>query len=241
MDDCLTAIYPEYITEYQEFHKAIALNLNRMIWNIAFLKKAKEAQETGATCRNDFAISHLYKNEFELLVLRLHRTLLDEGADVITLPQLRNNLFSKYLVSNYKAPLQEKLHNSLWDAPETIAARKRIEQTVPSFRNHYIAHTLSGETDEYSVSFIDAETVVMAACDLLKQLGFDMDSFYLGKERFYLNFKEEKEASENFLDEFFMYQQISAWCIKEITCTYSFGEPSEIVKSKVSQINSLLK
>lgn len=108
-NDCSDFIYPEYITEYQELHKAICLNLNRMIWNIAFLKKAIESQESGARCRNDFVIGHLFKNEFELLILRLNRTFFDEGQDVITLSRLKDNLFSKYLFPEHKDNLRISL------------------------------------------------------------------------------------------------------------------------------------
>ncbi len=65
-NECSAFIYRDYITEYQELHKAVFLNLNKLIWNIAFLKKAK-------------------------MILRLSRSLFDEGQDVITLKRLRNN------------------------------------------------------------------------------------------------------------------------------------------------------
>lgn len=202
MDSCLAYIKPEYISEYQEYHKAICLNLNRMIWNIAFLKKAKEAQEKGIPCRNDFVIGHLYKNEFEVLVLRLHRTLLDEGADAMTLPHLKNYLFSRYLIPEKKAEVGGNLRNCYWESGETVAARRRIGEAVPTFRTHYIAHTLIGETEELSVSFLDAEKVVMAACDYLGKLSFGLKDFYLGTDRALLNFEEEKVASEGFLEDF---------------------------------------
>lgn len=243
-DECSTFIKSEYIAEYQELHKAICLNLNRMIWNIAFLKKSKEAQENGARCRNDFVIGHLYKNEFELLILRLHRTLFDEGQDVITLPRLRDNLFKKYLLNDCKQDLIIALKDNQWDSPEVEAAKRNLVRNVPALRNHYIAHTLVGEPDEYSVSFLDAEKVVMAACDLLNKLSFGLESFYFGREKFYLNYESEKTSSEQFLEEFFTFQQTSAWCIKELNCSYaskyqSEDDQSEIVRKKIDSLNSL--
>ncbi len=218
-DEHASFIYPAYISEYQELHKAICLNLNRMIWNIAFLKKAKEAQENGARCRNDFIIEHLYKNEFELLVLRLNRTFFDEGQDVITLSRLKDNLFAKYLLPEYKIILSKSLHDVTWDSCEIVAARRRLKEAVPIFRNQFIAHTLMGEIDELSVSLLDSEKVVMASCDLFSRLSYGVDSFYLGKEKFYLNFADEKTASEHFLEEFFLFQQTSAWCINKLDVT----------------------
>lgn len=234
---CSAFIYPQHIAEYQELHKAICLNLNRMIWNIAFLKKAKEAQENGVRCRNDFVISHLYKNEFELLILRLNRTFFDKGQDVITLSRLKDNLFSKYLFSEYKEKLSISLKNITWDTAEVVSARRRLEDTVPTFRNQYIAHSLIGEIDEVSVSFIDSEKVVMAACDLFSRLGFGLDSFYLGEEKFYLNFIEEKSSSEHFLEDFFLFQQTSAWCIKKLDCEYSSDDQKATAKEKIDKIN----
>ena len=191
-DDCPTYIYKDFITEYQELHKAVCLNLNKLIWNIAFLKKAKEAHEKGVNCRNDFIIEHLYKNEFELLILRFSRTLLDEGQDVITLKRLRDNLFSKYILQKHKNNLSNSLKNIAWDSYEIIVARRKLESAIPIFRNNYIAHTLMGETDEISVSYLDAEKVVMAACDLFNRLSYGVDSFYIGKEKSYLKFFDEK-------------------------------------------------
>lgn len=242
MSDCSEFIYPEYISEYQEAHKAICLNLNRALWNISFLKKAKEAQENGANCKNDFVIGHLYQNEFELLILRLHRTLLDRGKQVITLPFLRKWMFSKYLLPAYKESLTEKLHNCLWDNDETIAARRRLEQNVPIFRNRLIAHTLSGETEEVTISFLDAEKVVVAACDLLEKLSYGVDSFYKGVEKWYLKLKEEKTSGEELLEEFFLFQQVSAYCIKEISCTYDVVDKEElkIAQAKIGRINRIL-
>lgn len=221
---CSAFICQKYIVEYQEFHKAICMNLNRMIWNIAFLKKAKEARENGVQCRNDFVISRLYKNEFELLVLRLNRTLFDKGQNIVTLPRLKDNLFSKYLIPNCKEKLRISLKNITWDTAEVVSARRRLEDAVPTLRNQYIAHSLMGEIDEVSVSFIDIEKVVMAACDLFSRIGFGLDSFYLGEEKYYLNFTEEKSTSEQFLEEFFLFQQTSAWCIKKLGCEYTLDE-----------------
>jgi len=238
-EDCSNFIYSEYITEYQEFHKATCLNLNRIIWNIAFLKKAKEAQENNARCRNDFVIGHLYENEFELLIMRLQRTFFDEGQDVITLSRLKDNLFSKYLLPEYKKSLKKFLVNIEWDSYETVAALRRLKASVPIFRDNYIAHTLIGETDEVYVSFLDSEKVVMAACDLLVRLSYGIDSFYLGKEKFYMNFSDEKTSAEKFLEEFFMFQQTSAWCINKLSCDCTSDEQAEIVKKKIEEMNLL--
>jgi hypothetical protein len=238
-DECSSFIHPAYVSEYQELHKAICLNLNRMIWNIAFLKKAKEAQENGARCRNEFIIEHLYKNEFELLVLRLNRTFFDEGQDVITLSRLKDNLFAKYLLPEYKHSLIKSLQDIAWDSCEIVAARRRLKEVVPIFRNKYIAHTLMGEIDEVYVSRLDSEKVVMAACDLFNRLSYGVESFYLGKEKFYLNFADEKTSSEHFLEEFFLFQQTSAWCIKKLDCDCSLDEQMEIVKENIGKINLL--
>lgn len=240
ISDCSTFIYPQYIAEYQELHKAVCLNLNRMIWNIAFLKKAKEAQENGVRCRNDFVIGQLYKNEFELLILRLNRTFFDEGQDVITLSRLKDNLFSKYLLPEHKNRLNISLKDTTWDSSEIVAARRRLKETVPVFRNQYIAHTLMGETDEASVSYLDSERVVMAACDLFNKLSFGLDSFYLGKEKYYLNYIDEKSSSEHFLEEFFLFQQTSAWCIKKLDCDYSTDEQMATAKEKIEEINLII-
>ena len=241
MDSYSAYIKPEYIFEYQEYHRAICLNLNRMIWNVAFLKNAKEAQDKGVLCRNDFVIGHLYKNEFELLVLRLHRTLLDVGADAMTLPHLKNNLFAKYLLPEKKAEVGQCLQNCCWDSGEIVAARRRIEEAVPDFRTHYIAHTLVGETEELSVSFLDAEKVVMAACDYLGKLSFGLDDFYLGADRTLLNFEAEKEASERFLEDFFRYQIISAWCVKEVSCECSQEDHTDIINEEIDRINTSIR
>lgn len=236
-NECSTFIYPQYIAEYQELHKAICLNLNRMIWNIAFLKKAEEAQENGVRCRNDFVIGHLYKNEFELLILRLNRTFFDEGQDVITLSRLKDNLFSKYLLPEHRNRLSIALKGIAWDSSEIVAARRRLKETVPIFRDQYIAHTLMGEIDEVSVSFLDSGKVVVAACDLFNRLSFGLDSFYSCKEKFYLNYIEEKLSSEHFLEEFFLFQQTSAWCIKKLDCDYSSDEQMATAKEIIDKIN----
>jgi hypothetical protein len=207
-----------------------------MIWNIAFLKKAKEAQEKGARCRNDFVIGHLYKNEFELLVLRLHKTFFDEGQDVITLLRLKDNLFTKYLLPEHKDSLGKSLRNIAWNSSEIIAARRRLRDAVPLFRNKHIAHTLMGETEEVLVSYQDSEKVVMAACDLFNRLSYGSESFYLGSEKYYLKFSEEKAASEKYLEEFFLFQQTSAWDIQKLDCVSS----STIITESIDKINLLL-
>lgn len=232
-DECSAFIYQDFITEYQELHKAVCLNLNKLIWSIVFLKKAKEAQEKGVSCRNDFIIEHLYKNEFELMVLRLSRTLFDEGQDVITLKRLRNNFFSKYILPEHKYSLSNSLKDINWDSSEIVAARRKLECAIPIFRNNYVAHTLMGETEEVSVSYLDAEKVVMAACDLLNRLSFGVDSFYLGKEKSYLKFFDEKTAVEQFIEEFFLFQQTSAWSINKLDCDSS----SKIVKENIKKMN----
>lgn len=235
-DECSTFIYPEYTTEYQELHKAICINLNKMIWNIAFLKKAKEARDKGVDCRNDFAIDHLYKNEFELLVLRYHRTFLDKGQDVITLSRLKDNLFSKYLMPEHKKDLSKSLKNIAWDSSEIITAKRRLSDAVPIFRHNYIAHTLMGEISEVLVSYQDCEKIIIAACDLFNRLSYATDSFYLGTEKHNLKFMEEKVSSENFFEEFFLFQQTSAWSIKKLDCDCS----SKIVAESIDKINFLL-
>lgn len=241
MNSCTTYIKPEYISEYQKYHKAICLNLNRMIWNIAFLRKAYEAHEKGVLCRNDFVLGNVYKNEFELLVLGLHKTFLDTGPDVMTLPHLASNLFSKYLIPEKKSEVKEKIKNCCWDSGETVAAMRRINKAAHIFRTYYIAHTLVGETEELSVSFLDAEKVVMAACDYFGKLSFGVEDFYFGTERALLNYGEEKKASERFLEDFFRYQIISARCIEEISCKCMQGEHADIVRTEIDQINASLR
>ena len=235
-DECSTVIYPEYTTEYQELHKAICINLNKMIWNIAFLKKSKEAQEKGVCCRNDFVITNLYKNEFELLVLRFYRTFLDKGQDVITLSRLKDNLFSKYLMSEHNKNLSKSLKNITWDSSEIITAKRRLSDAVPIFRHNYIAHTLMGETSEALVSYQDCEKIIIAACDLFNILSYATDSFYLRTEKSNLKFMEEKVSSENFFEEFFLFQQTSAWSIKKLDCDCL----SKIVAESIDKINFLL-
>lgn len=238
-DECSEFIYQEYVVEYQELHKAICLNLNGMIWNIAFLKKAKEAQERGVCCRNDSVIGRLYKNEFELLVLRLNRTFFDKGPNVITLSHLKERLFSKYLLPAHENSLRELLRDIKWKSNEIVAARRRLEGAVPILRKNYIAHTLMGVADDVSVSYLDCEKVVMAACDFFNRLGFGLDSFYYGEEKACLDFIKEQTASENFLEEFFIFQQTSAWCIKKLDFEYSSDEKIEIVKDSMKKINLL--
>lgn len=237
----LPFISQEYLSEYQNMHKAICVELNKMIWNIAFLKKAVDSQENSATNRNSFIIGHLYNDEFELLILRLHKTLFDEGNDVMTLPRLRDNLFSKYLLSEHKRDLSETLKNNSWDSYEIVAARRRLEQSIPIFRTKYIAHMLIGEIDDISTSLIDIEKVVMSACELFEKLSFNVECFYVGKEKFYLNLKSEKIDTENFYEEFFLFQQTSAWCIKKIDCSYKEDIQSELVRKKISRINSIFQ
>lgn len=77
----------------------------------------------------------------------------------------------------------------------------------------------------------------MAACDLFSRLGFGLDSFYLREEKFYLNFIEEKSSSEHFLEEFFLFQQTSAWCIKKLNCEYSSDDQKATAKEKIDKIN----
>lgn len=43
-----------------------------MIRNIIF-EKVKEPQEKNTRCCNEFAISYLYKNEFDLIVIQYNR------------------------------------------------------------------------------------------------------------------------------------------------------------------------
>lgn len=240
MDNCSAYIKPEHISDYQKYHKSICNNLNQMIWNIAFLKKAKEAQEMGVPCRNDYVIGRLFKNEFELLILRLHRTLFDNGPDAMTLPHLKNYLFSKFLIPEKRAELGQNLRDCQWDSNEIVAARRRVEEAVPDFRTHYIAHTLNEDTEELSVSFLDAEKVIMAACEYFLRLSFGVEDFYVESNRTSLNFQAEKEASEKFMENFFMYQQTSAWCINGITCNYDETEYSDVACNRIAQINAAL-
>lgn len=230
-------IRSEWLTEYYKYHRSICINLNEMIWNISFLKKAKEAQEIGAPCRNDYVIRRLFRNEFELLILRLCKTFFDEGADAITLPHLKNRLFSRYLVPEKREEFRQRLLDCKWDSDEIIAARRRLEENVPVFRTHYIAHTLNEDTAELTVSVFDIEKVIVAACDYFLRMSFDIDDLYVGVDRTSLNFQEEKSATENFSESFFLYQQTSAWCIKGITCNYVEDEVSDVVYARIEQIN----
>ena len=58
----------------------------------------------------------LYEVITELLIMRLQRTFFDEGQDVITLSRLKDNLFSKYLLPEYKKSLKKFLVNIEWDS-----------------------------------------------------------------------------------------------------------------------------
>ena len=42
-------IQSKYIAEYQQFHRNIFLNLNRMIWSISFLRKLYEKHTLGVS------------------------------------------------------------------------------------------------------------------------------------------------------------------------------------------------
>ena len=142
-------------------------------------------------------------------------------------------MFSKYILPEHKKSLSNSLKDIISDSSEVFAARRNLEYAIPIFRNNYIAHTLTGETDEISVSYLDAEKVVMAACDLLNRLSFGVESFYLGKEKSYLKLFDEKIAVEQFFEEFFLFQQISAWSINRLDCNSS----SKIIKENVKKIN----
>lgn len=243
MESCLTYIVPEAVEEYKKYHRTICFNLNRMILNVAFLKKAIEAQQNIGPYRNNFIISHLYKNEFELLALRLYRTLYDEGSDAITLPKLKSKLFQHYLLPEFKQELSQRLQNTAWDNPDVVAARRRTEAVIPTFRNTFIAHSLAKEVDELSYCFEDAEKVIMAACELFSKLDFGSNEFYSHNEKANLDHNKEQIACEEFMDEFFLYQALSSYSIRKIDCTFTNVEDENhaAVQSALTQINANLE
>lgn len=240
MENCLTYIVPEAIEEYKNYHRTICFNLNRMIWNVSFLKKAAEMNKNCESYRNGFVIAQLYKNEFELLTLRLHRTLYDDGNDTITLPKLQSKLFKNYLFPQYRQELSQRLKSTSWNNPDIAAARRRTAAVVPIFRNTFIAHSLQKEVNELSYCFEDAEKVIMAACDLFSKLNFGAEEFYSPDEIVNLEHKKEQIACEEVIDEFFLYQYLSSYPIRKIDCSFATTESQNTLQSAINQINAKL-
>lgn len=243
MESCLTYIVPEAVEEYKEYHRTICFNLNRMILNVAFLKKAVNMQQIFGPCRNDYVISELYNNEFELLALRLYRTLYDEGADAITLPKLQSKLFRHYLLPQFKEELSQRLKSVSWKNADVIAARKRTEGVIPIFRNTFIAHSLVNDVEELSYSFEDAEKVIMAACDLFSKLDFGASEFYSDEEKANLNHNKEQIVCEECMERFFLYQSLSSYSISEIDCIFTNikAKNQTAIQSAIGQINANVK
>lgn len=241
MENCLTYIVPDAVEEYKNYHRTICFNLNRMIWDVSFLKKAAEMQQNCGAYRNGFVIAQLYKNEFELLTLRLHRTLYDDGNDTITLPKLKSKLLKNYLFPEYRQELCQRLKSTSWDNPDVVAARRRADAVVPIFRTTFIAHSLKKDVDELSFCVEDAEKVIMAACDLFSKLNFGAEEFYSADEKANLNHQKEQIACEEIIGEFFLYQYLSSYPIREIDCTFANDEKQDALQSAINQINSKLE
>lgn len=241
MENCSTYIVPEAVEEYKKYHRTICFNLNRMIWNISFLKKAVEMQQKCGAYRNEFVIAQLSKNEFELLTLRLHRTLFDEGSDTITLPKLQSKLLKNYLFPEYRQELCQRLKSTSWDNSDVVAARRRAEIVVPIFRKNFIAHSLDKDVDELSFSIDDAEKIIMAACDWFSILNFGAEEFYSEDEKANLNHKKEQIACEEIIEEFFLYQYLSSNPIREINCAFKKTEKQDALQSAINQINAKLE
>lgn len=122
-----------------------------------------------------------------------------------------------------------------WDSYETVAAIRRLEKTVPVFRDNYIAHTLIGETNEVFVSFLDSKKVVMAACDLLVRLSYGIDSFYLGREKFYMNFLDEKHHQKSSLKSFSCFNIQAHGALRNLIVTVLQTNKQELLKRKLKR------
>lgn len=234
-------IYPEFVKEYIYFHRMICFTLNKMIWNIAFLKAADIAQEKFGSCENDYAISFLVENEFELLTLRLNKVLFDQGSDVISIGNLKKNLLTKYLRTEYRDALKAALEKTSWNAPEIIAIRKRIEPIVKTFRKNFIAHLLNKDTNEQSVKLCDIERIVLCACDYFSKLNFGAEEFYIGMETGNLNHAGEIIVCNEFAEKLFMYLSLGSQAVSEIKCSYILNEYTQNVKKAIEEIDLIIQ
>jgi len=178
MDKHYEYIMPEYGREYYRYHSSIYINICRMFWNISFIKKTLRLQREGMICYGDIAIINIYRDEFELLVLRLHKLIYDNDKDTITLQKLKNNMMNKYVKNEKKQELLRQLKNLPIEKHEIKSMRDRVEKSVRILRKKCIAHSLNGEIEEVEVRIDDIEGIVMAAWDSLRILSKDLTAVY---------------------------------------------------------------
>lgn len=232
-------IRSEYIDEYQQFHRIICLNLNRMIWSISFLKKIYEKQSLGVSlhCYNNHVIKNLYHDEFEILILRVCKTFFDDSSDTITIDLFKNKIIGTYVTQESKHILLEQIKNSAWCSKSIKNQKEKIKKDFQTLRNNFIAHNLHYTDKEISASLDDIEVFLRHACDFFVLLSFDIESFYMESEKYLMDFSGEFISNEKIIEYTYLFQHLSSPCIKSLHCEYNDSDQDKIIQESVIRIN----
>ena len=232
-------IQSKYIAEYQQFHRNIFLNLNRMIWSISFLRKLYEKHTLGVSlhCYNNYVIKNLYHDEFELLVLRACKTFFDDSGDTITIDFFKNKIIGTYVTEESKDILLEKIKNSAWCSKPIKNQKEKIKKNFQTLRNNFIAHNLHYTDKEVSASLDDIEVLLHHACDFFVILSFDIESFYIESKKYLMDFSGEFISNEKIIEYTYLFQYLSSPCIKSLHCEYNESDQDHRIQESVIRIN----
>lgn len=203
-------MYKEILTEgfveqYKSYHMVLFRELNIMLFDVAFLKEC--ILHNNIMLDTDIAISYLFKNNFEHLILKTYRIMFDNGADVLTMDSFIGYIIKNLKDEGLKQDLRRKISESYWKSDNIRVIKNRLQVSLGEFRNKAIAHKLTQEMKDLSVDLNDISEMLDAAIDIFEILSFYPLDFYRHKVTKF-SFVAEKltvqEKSKQLLDLLFI-------------------------------------
>lgn len=166
----------DFIEQYKSYHMTLYRELNIMLFDVAFLKEC--ISQNGSMVDNNIIVLYLFKNTFEHLVLKTYRIIFDKGPAVLTLDKFIGEIIKNLKSEELKDNLRSEISGAFWKSTQITAVKNRLKEPLGEFRDKAIAHKLTKEMEEVSVSLEDISKLLDAAIDLFEILSFYPLDFY---------------------------------------------------------------
>ena len=213
-------IKPQFIEEYEHFHKIIYRNLDMALMDMYFLESCLRVQDLDLGY-NALPMKCLYRSVFSSLTMNVCKCFFDNsGNDATNLLIFKNRVIGKYLREEHVEHVTMEVSKLLLSNKDYKKKVSDIEKNVLILRDNFISHgLLKSSYDKAIVLLPDYHELLSCGCELFDRLSFEPETFYSAAVEGdgHIPFPDTDGFSKVY-DEFLSYTLLASPFIKNVTC-----------------------
>jgi hypothetical protein len=228
----------EYIDTYKQYHRTIFLDMQKIVFDLEFIKALYGLYELGINyhiINHNVVVLPLYLNQINLLAIRIYKTLFDSGTNVISLNNFKTYTLKNVLDTSAKDYILNRVRTCAWEDRTNKKNRERIKEIVRTFRNGIFAHSLDFPIPD-TLNIADMEQSFNESVSLFMALSFEADDIYTAKEKYGYDFSKldssffnaERNSVNSFIAPFVSSNLINSSYISNLDIKFVDSIPDEV-------------